>query len=150
ILKALQRQSDAIRRALQKYNMHAGRVSPPRPHLTWKEIVEYSFLGEFELLRHSRNDIREERWAQPAYREATLKYLQLQRAHEKIQRLNIEMCRLRTAMHDEAHHTRSVIKALSLTDSHLAAEIQRRWNLRQAVNSLHTVRLDRIELMAGF
>ncbi|KDQ49056.1 hypothetical protein JAAARDRAFT_93130, partial [Jaapia argillacea MUCL 33604] len=127
ISKALQRRSDAIRRALQKYNLHAGRLSPPRPQLSWKEIVEYSFLGEFELLRHSRNDVREQRWAQTAYREATVKYLQLRRAQEEIERLNIEMRRLRTAIHDEREHIKAVLQKLETTDHALAVEVERRW-----------------------
>ncbi|KDQ49651.1 hypothetical protein JAAARDRAFT_63593 [Jaapia argillacea MUCL 33604] len=150
ISKALQRRSDTIRRALQKYNLHAGKVTPPRPQLRWKEIVEYSFLGEFDLLRHSRNDIREEKWAQPAYREATVKYLQLQRAHEEIQRLNIEMRRLRTAIHDEGQHTMAVIQQLQSANAPLAAEVERRWALRAAVNMLHIARLDCIESTTGF
>ncbi|KAG2752758.1 hypothetical protein P692DRAFT_20723416, partial [Suillus brevipes Sb2] len=50
ISKALQRCSDAIQNAIICYNTQAALLVPPRPKLTWKDIVEYSFLGEFDLL----------------------------------------------------------------------------------------------------
>jgi exonuclease VII small subunit len=48
--KALQRRSEAIKNALNRYNVQAAKLTPPRPSLSWKEIVDYSFLGEFDLL----------------------------------------------------------------------------------------------------
>ncbi|KAG1719980.1 hypothetical protein EDB19DRAFT_1647521, partial [Suillus lakei] len=51
--KALQCRSDAIRNALNQYNVQAAALNPPRPQLSWKNITEYSFLGEFDLLCHS-------------------------------------------------------------------------------------------------
>ncbi|KAJ8580560.1 hypothetical protein M405DRAFT_708220, partial [Rhizopogon salebrosus TDB-379] len=65
--KALQRRSDAIRNALNRYNVQAAKLNPPRPQLSWKDITEYSFLGEFDLLRQSRSDIRELNWTKPAH-----------------------------------------------------------------------------------
>ncbi|TFK46595.1 hypothetical protein OE88DRAFT_1638090, partial [Heliocybe sulcata] len=154
IAKALQRRSEAIKHALQSYNTLAAKLSPPRPLLSWKQIVDYSFLGEFELLRLSRDDIREKPWAQPANREATIKYLQLQRAHEEIERLNAEMRRLRTAVRDEEHETQCVLRKLSestsRSDNLLALEVERRWAMRSAINAVHTQRLDRIKRWAGF
>ncbi|KAG1771089.1 hypothetical protein EV702DRAFT_1181517 [Suillus placidus] len=70
--KALQRRSDAIRNAINKYNLQAAALDPPWPRLLWKDIADYSFLGEFDLLRYSRTDIREVDWSKPAYREASV------------------------------------------------------------------------------
>ncbi|KAH6906938.1 hypothetical protein BKA70DRAFT_1372270 [Coprinopsis sp. MPI-PUGE-AT-0042] len=58
ISKALQVRSKAIRAALDRYNDAAKRMLPPRPQLTWDQIVDYSFLADFDLLRDSREDIR--------------------------------------------------------------------------------------------
>ena len=82
--KALQRRSEAIRNALARYNAQAAKLKPPRPPLTWKEIVDYSFLAEFDLLRQSRFDIRQANWAQPIHREAMVKHFKLLRAREEI------------------------------------------------------------------
>ena len=57
ISKALQRRSEAIRKAITRYNIQAAALNPPRPSISWKDITQYTFLGEFDLLRHMRDDI---------------------------------------------------------------------------------------------
>ena len=91
--KALQHRSDAIKNALNRYNVQAAKLTPPRPSLSWRQIIDYSFLGEFDLLRHSRVDIRNQPW-KVTRREATVKYFKLCRAEEELTRLNIEIRRL--------------------------------------------------------
>ncbi|KAG1801748.1 uncharacterized protein BJ212DRAFT_1225821, partial [Suillus subaureus] len=53
------------------YNIQAAALDPPRPQLSWKDITEYSFLGdflgEFDLLCHSHTDICELDWTKPAH-----------------------------------------------------------------------------------
>jgi hypothetical protein len=58
IAKALQARSRAVRTALQKYNEAAANLKVPREALTWEEVVNYSFLAEFDLLRDGRDDVR--------------------------------------------------------------------------------------------
>ncbi|KAG2140767.1 hypothetical protein BD769DRAFT_1336780, partial [Suillus cothurnatus] len=53
--------------AINRYNMQAVALIPPRPKISWKDIVDYSFLGEFDLLRHSWADIHSNDWAKPAH-----------------------------------------------------------------------------------
>lgn len=65
-------------------------------------------------------------------------------------RLNIEIRRLRTWVHNESKCTTKVISALSTSDPHLSVEIHRRWQLRKAVNNIHLQRLDAIEKLPGF
>jgi hypothetical protein len=146
----LQRRSDAIRNALNRYNVQAAKLNPPRPQLSWKDITEYSFLGEFDLLRQSRTDIRELNWAKPAHREATVKYFKLCRAYEEIEHLNVEICRLRTSIYDEEVKMTTVISELIISNPQLSLELQRQWKARAAVNAVHVLRLDRIELEPGF
>lgn len=148
--KALQRCSEAIRKALSRYNVQAAALTPPHPSLSWKDITEYTFLGEFDLLRQSRADIRELDWAKPAHREATVKYFKLCRAHEEIERLNIEVQRLRTSIHDEEAKTTAIINELLVSDPLLSLELQRQWKSRSGVNAVHAFRLDQIELQQGF
>ncbi|KAG1787745.1 uncharacterized protein HD556DRAFT_1210796, partial [Suillus plorans] len=150
ISKALQRRSDAIRNAINRYNTQAAALVPPRPKLAWKDIVEYSFLGEFDLLRHSRTDIRDADWTTPVHRKATVKYFKLQRAREEVQHLNIEVQRLRTAIHDEEIKTNATIDQLIVTNPPLAVELRRQWQARAAVNAVHLYRLNRIESQPAF
>lgn len=123
---------------------------PPRPKLAWKDIVEYSFLGEFDLLRNSRTDIQDADWTTPVHREATVKYFKLQRAREEVQRLNIEVRCLRTAIHDEEIKTNATIDQLIVTNPPLAVELRRQWQARATVNAVHLYRLNRIESQPAF
>ncbi|KAJ6470196.1 hypothetical protein C8R47DRAFT_988867 [Mycena vitilis] len=99
--KALQARSRTIKTAIEQYNTAAGALEEPREPLSWEEVVEYTFLSDFDLLRLSRHDIRSEGWAQPGGREAMDQYFKLLRADEEIERLNIEIRRLITYMRDE-------------------------------------------------
>jgi hypothetical protein len=150
ISKALQRRSEAIRNALSRYNTQAGALIPPRPQLTWKDIVEYSFLGEFDLLRQSRSDIRTLDWTKPAHREATVKYFKIQRAREEIERLNVEIRRLRTAIHDEGLMVNATIDVLLASNQPVGLELQRQWQTRAAINAVHLFRLDQIASQPNF
>ncbi|KAJ7680000.1 hypothetical protein B0H14DRAFT_3101793 [Mycena olivaceomarginata] len=67
----------------------------------WKQVVEYAFLAEFDLLREGRDDIRNEPWALPAGRVAMDRHFKMLRADEEIERLNLEIPRLLTYMADE-------------------------------------------------
>ncbi|KAF8220090.1 hypothetical protein L208DRAFT_1335776, partial [Tricholoma matsutake] len=75
--KALQHHSEAIKNALNRYNTQAAKLNPPHPALTWKEIVNYSFIGEFDALQHAQADIRDRPWTHTACHEAMTKYFKL-------------------------------------------------------------------------
>lgn len=96
IAKALQARSKAVRAALDRYNAAAQEIDPPRPTLQWKDVVNYVFLSEFDLLRDARQDVRTRPWARPAGRMAMDLYFKIQRAKEEIDRLNIEIPRVIT------------------------------------------------------
>lgn len=64
--------------------MQAAAPNPLHLKLSWKDIVDYSFLGEFGLLRYSRTDIREADWTKPAYCEATTKHFKLLHARRGV------------------------------------------------------------------
>ncbi|KAH7920575.1 hypothetical protein BV22DRAFT_985142, partial [Leucogyrophana mollusca] len=123
---------------------------PPRPTISWKEIADYTFLGEFDLLRQSHSDPRCEDWTKPAQHEATIKYFKLQCAREEIARLNVEIRRLRTSIHDKEVVTTQIITNLLDTNHSLGLELQRQWQTRVAVNAIHIYRLDQIECLLGF
>jgi hypothetical protein len=150
IAKGLQKRSEAIRKALGRYNAEASRLTPPRPELGWKQIVDYTFLAEFDLLRHSRTDIRSALWAQPGHREATIKYLEVMRAHEEIRRLNVEHLHLRTHIRDEEALYLRTIDQVKDARPGLAAELTKRWTLRSMVNLIHQGRLNRTEALSGY
>ncbi|KAJ3576382.1 hypothetical protein NP233_g487 [Leucocoprinus birnbaumii] len=99
--KALQTQSRGIRRALDKYNLAAHALKPPHPIITYEAIMEYSFLSQFDLLRDTRQDVRDRPWSTPMARYLMDKHFKILRAEEEITRLNIEIRRVITHLHDE-------------------------------------------------
>jgi hypothetical protein len=62
INKALQQRSKAVRKAITRYNTQAAALNSPHLKISWKEVTDYSFLGEFDLLRLSRADIHSDDW----------------------------------------------------------------------------------------
>ncbi|KAG2126851.1 uncharacterized protein EDB93DRAFT_1058871, partial [Suillus bovinus] len=142
--------SEAIQNALSWYNVQAAGLDPLRPQLSWKDITEYSFLGEFYLLHHSRTDIRNLDWTKPAHQEATVKYFKLCRAQEEIAQLNVEVHRLHKAIHDKAIKMTTVITELLVLNPPLGHELQRQWKACKDINAVHAFRLDQITLQPGF
>jgi len=124
-------------------------LNPPRPAISWKDITQYAFLGEFDLLQHTWDDVRECLWARPAVREATAKFFKFCRAKEEITRLNVEIRRLRTAMHNEEREVSQAIANLCELQPLLACELERLHRPRTAVNAVHIHRLHQIEKQYG-
>ncbi len=71
-------------------------LEPPRPMLKWEDVIEYTLLSEFDLLKDTREDIREKPWANSAVREASDAYYRIIRAQEEVHQLNIEIRRFVT------------------------------------------------------
>ncbi|KZT58564.1 hypothetical protein CALCODRAFT_422391, partial [Calocera cornea HHB12733] len=94
IAKALKQRSHAIQGALARYNELARRVN--RPTLTFKEVLDYSFLADFALLRFARHNLLQHRWTEPKVRHATVKWLLVQCAREELKRLDVEIRRVWT------------------------------------------------------
>jgi hypothetical protein len=123
IANALKARSQAIRTALVNYNSAVADLNPPRPSLSWEEVVEYAFLSDFDLLRDTRQDIRKKPWATPAGRLAMDGYFKLLRAKEEIVRLNVEIPRLATYMRDEEAYLQLKEKEVKATNPALAYQI---------------------------
>ncbi|KAJ7814507.1 hypothetical protein B0H14DRAFT_3090103 [Mycena olivaceomarginata] len=101
LTKRFKHAQHAIKTAIEQYNAAAAALEVPRKPFSWEEVVDYTFLSDFDLLRTSRRDILTEGWAQPAGREAMDNYFKLLRADEEIKRLNIEIPRFVLYMRDE-------------------------------------------------
>ena len=150
IVKALQSRSQAIRSALERYNSAARLLPTPRRQLDWKEVVEYAFLADFDLLRDARQDISNRPWATPAGRLAMDLYFKIARAHEEITRLNIEIRRVATYIRNEDHFLQySETKALQ-TNARLALQIKLHREERGRFQNHHRRRLRDIARLDGF
>lgn len=148
--KALKARSEAIRRALANYNELAQSLRPPREKLTWPDLMQMAALAKFDLLRNARQDVRTERWAQPAYREATRLHFNVRRAREEIVRMNVELRRVLTGMYDEHQDYYMAISKSIFMDPTLAFELSCRWQYSVEINSRIYSRLLQTASLSGF
>lgn len=125
-------------------------LSPPRGPLNIKTVLEYVFLGQFDLLRDSRFEVQNKPWTRAAEREAAVTYFKLQRSREEILRLNVEMRRLATFIHDSELLMSKLVTTLESTDPALAHQLKRRQTILIALNRVHSRRLLDIEGLAAF
>ena len=90
-------------------------MSPPKPILTWAQVVDLDFLSMIEILR-GRNDVRYENWAQPHFRTTAKAWHKLQRAKEELVSVGVEARRLWTSMCDEEDHLQATLASLKTQD----------------------------------
>jgi hypothetical protein len=123
---ALKARSKAVRTALQNYNVAAQALAPPRPALSWDDVVEYAFLADFDLLSDTRSDVRLRVWAKPASRILMDQHFKMERAREEIVRLNVEVPRLTTYIRDEEAFLLQQEELLSQSDPPLSRQLRLR------------------------
>ncbi|KAG1719409.1 hypothetical protein EDD22DRAFT_791676, partial [Suillus occidentalis] len=150
ISNAITRRSSAIRHALEHYNQLACLQSPPRDILKFSEVASYAWLGEFELLKSSRQEILTKPWSSKANREVAGKYFKIIRAREEIERLNIEISRLQRWVEDEDAHLLTTATSLEANQPALAHEIHHLYDKRVRMNNVHRARLQAIYALPGF
>ncbi|KAI0059962.1 hypothetical protein BV25DRAFT_1918089 [Artomyces pyxidatus] len=145
INKSLRTRCKAIQTALRKYNSAAKTLE--RPQLEWKDISTYGSLAEFELLRECREDIRSLPWTDSRNRQAAIYTLKIQRAEEERVRVNNEVRRLFTSMHDEEAVMQECIRSLKLSDPLLSREVQSRLERRVRMHNVHRSKLQQVFLL---
>ena len=149
INKAIKSRSKACQRALRAYNIAAANLDPPHPQLEWSDIIEYTTLAEFEILRiAAREDIRNLEWANARNRQATVCHLKIKRAKEEIIRLNVEIKRVLTWINDENELFSSALE--KTTDPLLYNVLVERALERERINDKLEVAVTRISLLKGF
>ncbi|KAI6131153.1 hypothetical protein EDD16DRAFT_1469868, partial [Pisolithus croceorrhizus] len=121
------------------------------PKLDYAEVIGYSLLGEFSLLKHSHYEILEKLWALPDNREMMMKYYKLQRSQEEITRLNVEIRRLQAWLDFDGE--RMKVAAQGFRDSgssELAFEMESMYAERVRVNDFHRAQLQKIYEMPSY
>lgn len=150
IASALRTRSDAIKTALKKYNAAGAELRPPRESLEWEEVVEYSFLADFDLLRETRQDIRKKPWASPVGRSMMDQYFKLLRAKEEIIRLNVEIRRVITHLEDETEFLEAHEIDLASSDPILAHQVRLYRLERLQYKEHHIKQFKKLENLPGF
>ncbi|KAF7361100.1 hypothetical protein MSAN_01141400 [Mycena sanguinolenta] len=85
----------------QRYNTAAAALQPPGRALSWAEVVDYTFLSDFDLLRDPAGNVAVRKWVEPANRQLLDRYHKINQAREEIVCLNVEIRRFVTYMRDE-------------------------------------------------
>ena len=138
ISKALNARSNAVKTAVERYNVAAAALTPPRPKLKVAEVLDYVFLGQFDLLRHSRHGILEKPWAKAGARDAAVMYFKLQRAREEVQRVNVEARRLVMFMADVETKVDDRVRSLRVAkDLPLALQVEKYGHYLKTVHKRH-------------
>ncbi|KDN41552.1 hypothetical protein RSAG8_07353, partial [Rhizoctonia solani AG-8 WAC10335] len=150
ILRSLVAGCSAIKTALAKYNQVAAEISPPAPMLTWEKIADASVLADVHILEGSRRGVLKKPWAQSQNRRCVEEYHRLLRAHEEIERLNIEIKRLATAIADEKTTLTNLIKNCEPEDTGNNWLLQHYAERRLAVNTLIGHQLELIRKLPGY
>lgn len=110
--------------------------------------MDATTLADFDLLRDSRQDIRQQPWTQPSRREAMNLYFGIKRAKEEILRLNIEIRRLVTFMIDDH---KDFHRAISTNiDPALGQELSYQWEYRHQIHAQIASRLRQTSRLKGF
>ncbi len=148
--KSLQQRCKAIRRAVASYNMAAAALDVPQPPLDWTEVSKYSFVEQFTLLQDTHNDVRQKRWTQPVYREILKLRRRIARAYEEIQRCNVEVRRVHTAIQDEDRLFTSVLTRLVATSDPVCGAVHSFATRRRRVNHHILQRVHQIYALDGF
>ncbi|KAF8209243.1 hypothetical protein K438DRAFT_1502295, partial [Mycena galopus ATCC 62051] len=138
IAKALKARSKVIRNALNRYNTAAEALDPPGHLLTWAEVVDYTFLSDFNILQNPDTTSSIHAWATPAACQLLDSYYKLERAREEIQSLNIEIRRFVTHMKDKRTflvQRESEIEAEDPVLAFFVRKYQNRWGRFDNVHS---------------
>ncbi|KAJ7206125.1 hypothetical protein GGX14DRAFT_535569 [Mycena pura] len=151
IAKALQARSVAVKKLIARYNTAAASMDPSARQLSWDKVVEYVFLADFDFLRVTDHELFAKPWTKPSYRLAMDNYFKIQRAREKIKRLDIEIRRVVTWIADEDEFLRRREAELAASgDLGMAALVQKyRWE-RGCSDSQHMSRFHRLSKFPGF
>ncbi|KAJ3794622.1 hypothetical protein GGU11DRAFT_879728 [Lentinula aff. detonsa] len=147
---AMKKRSKAILSALDNYNEAAAALKPPRKLLGWDDVLNYTYLSEFDFLRDTQTDILQKPWAKPAVREAMSELFKLMRAGEELDRLHVEIKRLVTNMKEEEEYIRRLVRKVRRHNEALSFQIWLHGNERRRFNGIHQRRLRDIQRLKGF
>ncbi|KIJ15711.1 hypothetical protein PAXINDRAFT_162818 [Paxillus involutus ATCC 200175] len=122
----------------------------PRHMLSFEDVVEYTFLADFDLLRDTREDILQRPWASPTAQLTMDLYFKMCRAEEEKQCLDIEIQWFVMYLRDEDHYLWGCEDQLCSSDPALAYQVEWYCNVRARYNDYHLCKLSNLASLPGF
>ncbi|KAH7870139.1 uncharacterized protein C8R40DRAFT_1163288 [Lentinula edodes] len=150
LASALKKRLKSIQSAIIEYNTVAAKMKPKRQPVDWEEVVEYTFLSEFDILRDTREDIRECPWAVPANRVIITQFFKVIGAEDELSRVHQEIRRLITYMQREKDELTTRERELMPTNPTLALQVRNFCRERGRFHEVHRKRLLSITKLPGF
>lgn len=117
--------------------------------MSWKEVIEYTFLSDFDILRDPKGNAALRPWATPAARQLMDAHYKIQRAKEEIARLDIEIRRFVTYMKDEKEFLTQKEQEVRAVDPTMAFFVRRYRHQRGRFDEVHMKRLLALEKKLG-
>ncbi|KAE9398022.1 hypothetical protein BT96DRAFT_995208 [Gymnopus androsaceus JB14] len=122
--QSLKNRSKSIQSAIVSYNEAAAALNPPRQKITWDQIVDFSYLSEFDILRDT--------------------------PEEELSRVHVEVKRLLTYIVDEEKEVCDKAREVEADDPALALQLRLYWREQSRFNALHRSCLFAITKLKGF
>ncbi|KAI6114255.1 hypothetical protein F5141DRAFT_1213394 [Pisolithus sp. B1] len=118
--------------------------------LHWEQVVEYTFLANFDLLWDTHENISQCPWAHPTAHFALDTYFKMCQAKEEIKCLNIKIHRVITFMCDEEHFLRTCEEKINNIHPTLGHQVSQCCKLHSQFNGSHLKHLHDIAMLPGF
>ena len=150
IAKALKTCSQAIRNVLDQYNTAATHLSPIQSALSWNDIVQYTFLADFDLLQETCEDVCERAWACPAARITMDQHFQIIQAEKEIACLDIKIHQVITHLHDEEKFLGAYEDNVWSRDPALTHQLCHYWLQCGLFSALYQKQFHQLGSMSGF
>ncbi|KAI6045471.1 hypothetical protein EDC04DRAFT_2865357 [Pisolithus marmoratus] len=128
----------------------AHAMNLPKHQLHWDEVVKYTFLSKFDLLRDLQQDISWQPWTMPAACLMMDWYFKKCCVLEEVQHLNIEIHCFITSIQDEDLYLCRCEEQLRTTNTLLAHQISICHNIHSHFNTLHLKYLYNISQLPRF
>lgn len=113
-------------------------------------MLDFVYIGQFDLLQCSRRQVTLKPWSRPAERETLLCYFKLQRAREEITRLDVEIKRMVTYIRDHRLTFNRILPEVEHANSALAYQLSKRYRHRRSLDLVHLQRFEKLKLKDGF
>ncbi|KAF8343852.1 uncharacterized protein EI90DRAFT_2901537 [Cantharellus anzutake] len=149
ISSLLAKRGKSLSSMLEKYNCLATAMNPPKPRLSWDDVISLEFLSDIVILQ-GRDDVHQKPWAKPLLCNATRAWYKLQQACEEIETVSLEARRVWAAMECEETHLRGAIENTPLTDPALAEYISITSRYHCNVNVHLHAKLTQLDKVAHF
>ncbi|KAF9440847.1 hypothetical protein P691DRAFT_767150 [Macrolepiota fuliginosa MF-IS2] len=120
------------------------------PQLTWDQVLDYTFLADFNLLHGSQDDIHAHPWANQSLHLYMDSWFKIKQAEEEIRWLNIKICWVITHLHNEQQFLTNMESKVAQVDPPLVFQIRKYHLLQTHFAEQHMQCFQKLAALPGF